>query len=116
MARLYGNENFPQGVAQRLRELGHDILTVLEAGNANLGISDADVLTFAITQQRSVITLDRHDFIRLHFHYQNNHQDHFGIIVCKYDRDVDRQAENIHKAIESIGDLTNQLLRVTRNG
>lgn len=65
MARLYANENFPRHVVQRLREFGHDVLTVLEAGNANLGISDAEVLNFAIEHQRVVLILNRWDFIQL---------------------------------------------------
>ncbi|WP_442484067.1 DUF5615 family PIN-like protein [Aeoliella sp. SH292] len=31
MARLYANENFPLPIVQRLRELGHDVLTTLDA-------------------------------------------------------------------------------------
>jgi len=83
MARLYADENFPQEVVLRLRDHGHDILTVFEAGNANVGISDIAVLNFAVNAQRAVITQDRRDFIQLHMRYQNEHQSHFGIIVCK---------------------------------
>ena len=36
MARLYANENFPYQVVIALRALGHDVLTVQEAGNAGL--------------------------------------------------------------------------------
>jgi hypothetical protein len=32
MARLYSNENFPLPVVEKLRALGHDVLTVQEAG------------------------------------------------------------------------------------
>ena len=111
---MYANENFPQGVVQLLRDYGHDVLTVLEAGNANVGISDADVLAFAIANQRVVITLNRRDFIQLHMHFQNTHQEHFGIIVCTQDSDIAGQAENIHLAISAAGDLFNHLLRVNR--
>src|SRR5438128_5482728 len=34
MARLYADENFPQPAVERLRELGHDVQTVQEAGKA----------------------------------------------------------------------------------
>jgi hypothetical protein len=34
MARLYADENFPQPVVMGLRRLGHDVLTVQEAGKA----------------------------------------------------------------------------------
>jgi predicted nuclease of predicted toxin-antitoxin system len=42
--------------------------TCQEAGNANLGIPDNEVLTFAIEQNRVVLTTNRLDFIRLHRH------------------------------------------------
>jgi hypothetical protein len=32
MARLYSNENFPLPVVEKLRELGHDVLTIQETG------------------------------------------------------------------------------------
>jgi hypothetical protein len=34
------NENFPQLAVEELRRLGHDVLTVLEAGRANQFISN----------------------------------------------------------------------------
>ena len=54
MARLYADEHFPRQVVQKLRSLGHDILTVQEAGNA--GLPDEDVLAFAISDNRAVLT------------------------------------------------------------
>lgn len=48
MARLYADEQFPRLVSELLRTMGHDVLTVQEAGNDNLGIPDEDVLAFAV--------------------------------------------------------------------
>ncbi|WP_442933202.1 DUF5615 family PIN-like protein [Microcoleus sp. herbarium12] len=47
MVRLYADEQFSRQVVQNLRSLGHDFLTVQEAGNA--GLPDEDVLAFAIS-------------------------------------------------------------------
>jgi hypothetical protein len=47
MARLYADEDFSYPVIQRLRQLGHDILTAHEAGQASQSIEDAAVLVFA---------------------------------------------------------------------
>ncbi len=80
MARLYADEQFPRIVVKLLRALGHDILTVQEAGKANQRIPDEDVLAFAIADNRTVLTINRGDFIRLH----NLQPNHAGIIVCKY--------------------------------
>jgi predicted nuclease of predicted toxin-antitoxin system len=110
MARLYANENFPYQVVIALRALGHDVLTVQEAGNAGQGISDEEVLAFAIRHNRAVVTINRRDFIRLH----RQQPDHAGIIVCTQDANTEGQAERIHQAIISVDTLTGQLLRVNR--
>lgn len=47
MAKIYTNENFRYSIVIKLRELGHDVLTALEAGNANQSIPDENVLEFA---------------------------------------------------------------------
>jgi Domain of unknown function (DUF5615) len=47
MAQLYADEDFPFPVVERLRQLGHDVVTTFEAGRANQGIGDADQLAFA---------------------------------------------------------------------
>ncbi|MGL4375664.1 MAG: DUF5615 family PIN-like protein [Microcoleaceae cyanobacterium] len=50
-------EQFPRKVVELLRDFGHNVLTVQEAGNASL--PDDNVLEFAINQNRAVLTLDR---------------------------------------------------------
>ena len=45
MAGLFADENFPLPVVEELRLLGHDVVTIQEAGMAERGVSDADVLT-----------------------------------------------------------------------
>jgi predicted nuclease of predicted toxin-antitoxin system len=54
MARLYADEQFPRQFVQNLRSLGHDVQTVQEAGNA--GLPDEDVLAFATSENRAVLT------------------------------------------------------------
>jgi hypothetical protein len=66
MARFYANENFPLLAVVRLRELGHDVITALEAGNANRRIPDEAVLAYAISGNRAVLTINRKHFIGLH--------------------------------------------------
>lgn len=110
MARLYSNENFPLPVVQELRNLGHNVLTVREAGNADLAIPDNEVLAFATAESRIVITLNRRDFIHLH----NAQPNHTGIIVCTYDADFIGQAHRIHEAIETEVTFGGKLLRVNR--
>lgn len=110
MARMYANENFPRAVVERLRQLGHDMLTSREAGKADQAVSDDEVLRFAIAENRAVLTLNRHDFIRLHKLFAA----HWGIVVCTYDPDFDSQASRIAAAVEGVTSLEGQLLRVNR--
>ncbi|MCI0364127.1 MAG: DUF5615 family PIN-like protein [Phycisphaerales bacterium] len=110
MARIYANENYDFNVVVELRQRGHDVLTVQEAGNAGQGIPDPDVLAFAVSQGRAVLTFNRRHFIRLH----RQVQPHCGIIVCTDDRDVVALADRIHQALLSCLNLDNQLIRVNR--
>lgn len=110
MARLYADEQFPREVSQLLRAMGHDVLTVQEAGNANLGIPDEALLAFAISENRAVLTVNRYDFIRLH----RSSPDHTGIIVCTNDNDRIRMASRISEEIRAEKLLGGKLLRVVR--
>jgi Domain of unknown function (DUF5615) len=111
VVRLYADENFEFPVIIRLREKGYDILTALEAGNANQGIPDGDVLAFAIEQSRAVITLNYNDFKNLHKSYP----DHSGIVICTSTRrkdDRDNFADRIHLALREQKSLEGKLIRV----
>ena len=56
MARFYTNENFALQVVTELRRLGHDVITSLEAGKANSAAPDIEVLAFAVTEGRILLT------------------------------------------------------------
>jgi hypothetical protein len=66
MARLYANENFPLPAVEELRQLGHDVLTTYESGQAGQATPDEDVLAFAVAEGRVLVTLNRKHFVRLH--------------------------------------------------
>ena len=95
MARFYSNENLPLDLVTELKTLGYDILTSYEAEQANQSISDKNVLNFAHSRGRVVITFNREDFISLH----RQGIEHSGIIICKEDRDYLGQAQKIHEFI-----------------
>ena len=109
MARLYANENVPLPVVNELRRLGHDVLTTQDAGRAGKAVPDEEVLEFAVSQTRAVITLNRKHFVQLH----RRESDHSGIVVCTYDRDFIAQAQRIHDAT-SVSELAGKLIRVNR--
>jgi predicted nuclease of predicted toxin-antitoxin system len=106
MARFYADEQFPFPVVKLLRTLRHDVLTTQEAGNADRGIPDEEVLAFAIAQERSILTINRNDFIRLHRRDDN----HFGIIVCTNNRNWEQFAVGIHEAVTAEQSLTGKLI------
>ena len=98
MAWFYGDESFP--------------LEVVEAGQANQRIPDHAVLGFATSHGRTILTLNRWDFVRLHSRLPQ----HAGIVACTQDADSERQAAAIDLAVGGIADLSGRLFRVNRPG
>lgn len=108
MVRIYTNENIPKELADKLRELGYDVLTVKEAGYANKRIPDIDVLKFAISEQRLILTFNKRDFSNLHKKYP----DHYGIILCTPDIDLEDLALRIHNSLREIQIIKGKLIRI----
>jgi hypothetical protein len=111
MTRFYANENLPMSLVQALRGFNYDVLTSYEAGQANQGIPDSQVLNYATAENRSIITLNRNDFISLHRSGIN----HSGIVICKDDRDYFGQAKVLQDYWKNeLQDLKNILIRVQK--
>ncbi len=110
MVRFYANEKFPMPTVEALRHLSHDVLTTAESGRAGQALPDVDVLAFAISEKRIVLTLNRRHFIRLH----HTTPEHAGIVVCTFDSDFEALAHRIHKALETRPHMAGQLVRVNR--
>lgn len=110
MAKFYSNENFPLPAVMALRALGHDVLTSLEAGNANQSTPDEAVLSFAAQHERILLTLNRVHFFRLH----KIAPGHSGIIACTLDPDFAGLANRIADVCQQNEPLNGKLLRVNR--
>jgi predicted nuclease of predicted toxin-antitoxin system len=109
MLKLYANENFPLETVQILRTIGYDVLTTHEIGKSNLRIPDEEVLNFAISENRAILTINRKDFMRLH----RLNPTHFGIIVCTKNDDFGNFAQCIHELLLPHSEnISNLLLRV----
>ena len=54
--KLLANENIPMGMVRRLRDMGHDVLAILETCP---GATDVVVLERARCEQRTLLTFDR---------------------------------------------------------
>ena len=89
---------------------GGEYVKVQEAAKADQSIPDEEVLTFAISQERSILTINRDDFIRLH----RRDDKHFGIIVCTNNRNWEQFAARIHEAVTAEESLKGKLIRVVR--
>ena len=111
MARFYSNENFPLPVVVALRALGHDVLTSLEAGQANRKIPDEQVIEFATGDGRAVLTLNRRHFAREH----RRSTKHAGIVTCTVDADYLGLAKRVDEAVAGLPDLSGKLVRITRS-
>lgn len=110
MARLYADENFPLPVVEALRRLGHDVLTIYEDGKGNQGYPDEAVLRDAMRYNRSVLTVNRKHFRRLHLQFPK----HKGIISCTYDPDFVGQASRITELLLAHQTIDGQLILVYR--
>ena len=108
MARLYADEDIPRPLIDRLRDLGHDIVSVSELRRS--GRPDEQVLQDAIADTRIVVTHNRPHFSRLHKSQPN----HTGIISCSRDEDSEALADRIHAVLNTTGDLAGLHIRVNR--
>ena len=97
MARLLADEQFPARAVDKLRLLGHDVLTVrqIDEDKSGDGKDDKTVLEIARDLNRTVLTLNRKDFKSLHGLFPW----HAGIICCVVDPHPDKQAKRIDAAI-----------------
>jgi predicted nuclease of predicted toxin-antitoxin system len=99
MARFYSNENIALQVVLDLRLLGHDVLTSLEAGNANASVPDPEVLAFACARDRILLTHNRRHFLQLHLRRVESHR---GILLCTFDANFGALANRIDAAITTV--------------
>ena len=97
-------------MVKMLRELGHKVITSYDAGQANKGISDDEVLNYAAKNGLILITFNRDDFIQLH---QSGIR-HQGIVICKTDRDYQGQVDKLQKYLQTQFSLENRLIRVKK--
>jgi predicted nuclease of predicted toxin-antitoxin system len=109
--KFYADENFHIDFVRQLQQFGYDVLTCFECGKANQSIPDSEVLAFAISENRVLLTMNRDDFWELH--QQINH---CGIVICKEDKDDLGQAIVLHEYLISkkLPDLFNICLRIKK--
>jgi hypothetical protein len=111
MARLYADEDVPRRLVERLRALGHDVLTAFEAGRANQRVPDPDVLAHATSLGRAVLTHNRRHFEGAH----RANPAHVGIVsATRDDANIEALAGRIDAALAATPDLAGQHIRVNK--
>ena len=108
--KFYADENISIDVVIELRNLGHDCLTAFEDKHANQKITDENILNRASELGRTVLTINRIDFKRLHLKNKN----HAGIVICTFDADFTGQAKRIDEACSKLSEIYGQLIRIYR--
>ena len=112
--RLLTNENIPASVVERLRSLGHDVLSAKESLS---GKADEVILARAHREARAIVTQDK-DFGELAFRHGTISR--FGVILFRLqvqdpDRDIDRMVAVIESRTDWNGCFavaTNERLRI----
>lgn len=69
-------------LADILRQRGYDAIHVLEIGRA--GRSDLDQFTYAVSQERALLTHNIRDFLAIDDRYRTEGHEHFGIMVSDH--------------------------------
>jgi Domain of unknown function (DUF5615) len=74
------DEMFSDDIAQRLRAKGYDVISVV-ADRALVGLPDDQVLAYATTEVRALVTANIKDFVPLDARYRAAGQSHAGLIL-----------------------------------
>ncbi len=74
------DEMFSDAIAQQLRTKGHDVTSVV-AQSALVGLSDDQILSYATTEGRALVTANIKDFMPLDGRYRAAGQAHPGLIL-----------------------------------
>ena len=111
--KMFANENLFEPIIDHLRSIGHDVLSLREAGLS--GISDDEVYQLACKEKYVIITMDK-DFTRM---FRFPPKSCGGIIVVKvYRRTVDETLSIFKKFFKKIKeeDIKNNLVIITPEG
>ena len=74
------DEMFSDDIAQQLRARGYDVISAV-ADSALVGLPDEQVLAYAATEGRALVTANIKDFVPLDSRYRAAGQSHAGLIL-----------------------------------
>lgn len=79
--KLYLNEDIHIKLVKALRLRNIDVFSTQEYGK--ITSSDEEQLEFATKQQRTILTFNREDYIKLHLDWMKKGKNHYGIIISQ---------------------------------
>ena len=104
--QLLLDEMLPASIAVQLRKRGIDAQAVEERSEL-VGMSDSDLLTYAASESRTVVTLNIGDFVQLGRAWSSRGAEHAGILLVS--------SSTFPATAARVGALTNALARLTRS-
>ena len=80
--RLYIDEDVHENIAPALRRRGYYVVNVREVNRR--GLSDAEQLTYAVAEGRTLFSFNAADYMALHLEYLAQGREHAGIVISKH--------------------------------
>jgi predicted nuclease of predicted toxin-antitoxin system len=105
--RLLLDEMYPASLAEALRAVGVDVVTVIELGLG--GRSDPDIFTAAVEQVRAVLTENVGDFTHISAEHLTAGQHHHGVLIALSSR-FSRRPAGIDSLVGAVCQVADQQL------
>jgi Domain of unknown function (DUF5615) len=102
--KLLLDEMYTAAVAEQLRERDQDVIAVAERADLR-GTPDEDLLIWAQTEDRALVTDNQRDFIPLHHRYIASGHDHKGLILTNNRRFPRGQPATTGKLVVSLDEF-----------
>ncbi len=104
--KLLLDEMYTAAVAEQLRERDHDVIAVAERADLR-GTPDEDLLAWARTEDRALVTDNQRDFIPIHHRAVADGHDHEGLILTTNRRFPRGQPATTGKLVVSLDTFLN---------
>jgi predicted nuclease of predicted toxin-antitoxin system len=99
--KLLLDEMYTAAVAEQLRQRDHDVIAVAERAEMR-GTPDEDLLAWARTEDRALVTDNQRDFIPIHHHCIADGHHHKGLVLTNNRRFPRGQPATTGKLVVSL--------------
>ncbi len=99
--KLLLDEQISGKVAERLRDLGHDVIATT-ADQSLRGLSDPDLFEVAQQQGRALVTYNRPDFEAIVREYAATNREHCGLVIVHPTRFPNWEFARLAAALEGL--------------